>query len=506
MRRAAFLLAVLVVSLSAACGGGGSSNQLPLPPPAGNFSNASLKGQYAFSMSGRELCAGLGSFFARAGSFTADGNGNITGGVEDVNTCIGVVTLQFTGGTYSMQADGRGTLSLINSTGTTNYSISLSSSAQGFIVQTDPASTSSGSFRKQDATAFSITKIAGGYVFDFSGISSALNPESIVGRFTADGAGGVKDGLFDSNEAGTLSGQQLFPAGSFYQLDAAFAQFGRGTANLAGHNFAFYIVDAARLKFLGTDFPAALVGDAFAQQNTVFTNTSLNGGYVFLIGGSSTVGPIASAGRFTADAAGNLSSVFLDENNNGTPTSLPNGTVTGSYAVDANGLGGGTMTWTDSQAGSFSFIFYLISPTQAVFQETDSRITSDGTLLSQTAGALSAATLAGDYAFNWSGVSSDEEDFVGQLTLSSAASGNITGTMDFNEFGAGKQFFNFPISGALTLGSNPAARNTLQVTTNAPPNPSTAFKFSAYVVDANTVLLVGTDSSRVIVGSTARQP
>ncbi len=53
---------------------------------------------------------------------------------------------------------------------------------------------------------------------------------------------------------------------------------------------------------------------------------------------------------------------------------------------------------------------------------------------------------------------------------------------------------------------SPAARNTFQVQTNAPPNPSTMFRFSAYVVDANTVLLVGMDSTRVIVGTLTRQP
>jgi len=105
------LAAIVVASLTAACGG----SRTPVggaPPPTGNFSNANLKGQYAFLMSGTEICSGLGSFFTRAGSFTADGSGHITGGLEDVNVCTGVFTLQFTNSTYSITADGRGTLSL----------------------------------------------------------------------------------------------------------------------------------------------------------------------------------------------------------------------------------------------------------------------------------------------------------------------------------------------------------------------------------------------------------
>jgi hypothetical protein len=502
---------LLAAAFGGACGGGGSTLPPP-PPPVGNFSNASLKGQYAFSMSGTELCAGTGSFFGRIGTFTADGNGNITGGVEDVNVCTGTSTLAFTNSNYSIQADGRGILSLTNNTGTTNYSIALSTISQGSIVQTDSTVAAGGSFQIQDISTFSITKIASGYVFDFSGegfdASHNLVQQSIIGRFDADGGGGIKNGLFDSNTAGVLSGQLVFPNGAFYQLDGAFPQSGRGTANIAGKNLTFYIVDSTRLKFLSSnlDFPEALVGDAIAQQNISFDISSLNGGFVFLIGGGSMAGPIATAGRFTADGAGNLTSIVLDENNNGRQTPLPSsgGTVTGSYTVDANQFGGGTATWTDSVSGTFSFIFYLASPTKAVFQETDGNITSDGSFLAQTSGQPTASSIAGNYAFNWSGVSTGEDDFVGQMAVTTAATTNVTGSMDFNLFGLGKQFFNYPFTGLLTLGTDPTGRNALMVTTT--PSPQTTYKFSAYVVDSNTTLLVGVDTNRVIVGLDTRQP
>jgi hypothetical protein len=290
LKRLTLFAAILLASVTVACNSGTTVVGPPPPPPAGNFSNASLKGQYAFSMSGTEFCAGLSSFFTRAGSFTADGNGHISGGLEDVNVCTGVFTLQFTNSTYSIGADGRGTLTLKNSTGATNYSITLTSATQGVVAQTDVNSTATGSFQRQNTAAFSNSAIAGGYVFDFAGINVRLNPESVIGRFTADGRGGINSGLFDSNEAGTASNQQLFPAGAFYQIDTNGdgTNFGRGTANIAGHNFAFYIVDGTRLKLLGTDFPDAFSGEAFAQQNVSFTDASLNSGFAFLIGGSSS--------------------------------------------------------------------------------------------------------------------------------------------------------------------------------------------------------------------------
>jgi hypothetical protein len=511
------LVPILLASLTAACNNGATIVGPPPPPPTGNFSNASLKGQYAFSMSGTELCGlspGFSTFFARAGSFTADGSGHISGGVEDVNVCTGVGTLPFTSSTYSISADGRGTLNLTNSTGTTSYSLTLTSPTQGFVAQTDGNATASGSLQRQNPAAFSNPAIANGYVFDVFGASSASNPESIIGRFDADGAGNISLGLYDSNEAGTLSGQQLFPAGAFYQFDHTFGQSGRGVANIAGHNFAFYVVDATRLKLVGTDFPEVFSGEAFAQQSVAFTATSLNSGFALLLGGSSSNGPIATAGRFTADGVGNLSEIFLDENNNRTVTLLPSqgGMVAGTYTVDANGLGGGVATWTDSKVpGSFDFIFYLISPTEAVFQETDIGITSDGTLLAQTAGPITTASLAGDFASVLSGVTQngsivDSNDFVGQLKLTSASGNNATGIMDFTEFSPAHQhqFFDIQSSGPLNITSPGTGPNTLTLTTTF-PSPQT-FNFTAYAVDSNTVFLVGVDNNRVLAGSIARQP
>lgn len=522
--RLSCLLALVWLSFSIiSCGGGSHSGPPPPPPPSAKFSDASLSGQYAFSMSGTEICGNVSSPFMRAGSFFADGHGNITNGLEDANVCTGVDTLQFTGGHYSIGADGRGVLQLTNSTGTTNYSIVLSTTSAGSIVQTDVDDTAIGSFQRQNTAAFSNSAIVGGYVFDINGIEvsdTAVDVASYIGRFDADGAGGVSNGLYDSNIAGTLSGQQLFPSGAFYQLDTNGdgATFGRGTAVIAGRSFAFYVVDATKLKLVGTDFPTGLVGEAFAQQNVVFTNDFVVGSFAFLIGGWSPNGRIVTAGRFTGDGGGNLSTVVLDENDAKSMTLLPNGTVTGSYTVDDNGFGGGTITWTDTNIGTFSFIFYLISPTEAVFQETDSNIVSDGVIAAQAATAITTAGLAGDFTAAWTGQSTfqtspttennDEEDFVGQFTL--ASSGSVSGNVDFNEFVIGQQFFDVPLSGSLSLFGDGTQANALDA--NVPTSVTSTFHFTVYVVDQNTSFVVetsppaGGNSDRVIAGVVTRQP
>jgi hypothetical protein len=171
--------------------------------------------------------------------------------------------------------------------------------------------------------------------------------------------------------------------------------------------------------------------------------------------------------------------------------------------VDANQFGGGTLTWTDSNSGTFSFIFYMASPTQAVFQETDNNIVSDGTFSSQTTSPISAATLAGDYVLGWSGVNTGgEEDFVGQVTLTSA--GSFSGLMDLNDFATATQAFDVPVSGSLVLTGDGTQANTLTV--NAQTSPASAFNFTVYVVNQDTLLLVGVDTDRVVAGTMTRQP
>ena len=94
-----------------ACGGGsGGISGTPAPPPTSRpYCDGSLNGTYAFLMRGQDS----GGFFARAGSFTANGAGSITGGVEDLNSgAVGTAILRLPGGTYSISSNGKGTLSL----------------------------------------------------------------------------------------------------------------------------------------------------------------------------------------------------------------------------------------------------------------------------------------------------------------------------------------------------------------------------------------------------------
>jgi hypothetical protein len=493
--------------VAAACSGSGGSNTPP--PPNVGFSNSSLNGQYAFEMSGEDPNGGL---IARVGSFSANGGGTITAAVEDVNDALSFSTVQFTGGTYSIGSDGRGTLTLTGGPlgGALGLNIALRSTKGGVAVQTDGNAASSGSFDLQTASAFSLTAVTGQYSFDLSGQDSSGAPLSIAGEFGANSTGGLTGGTIDVNDGSQAgpSGPNPIPASTF-SLDSTFgASNGRGTMSINGQIVAFYIVDGTRLRFLEEDTTAITVGDAFLQTGTI---TNLSGNFAFISAGAAVVGNFGAIARVGSGTfnGGALSNVSLDDNNAGKHTAL--GPDTGTYTIDAAGSGRGTFTFTDS-SGTFSYIFYLYSPTQAVLLETSTGLIGAGSMSAQPS-SVSTSALAGNYVFNWSGLTIPssgnvgfEEDFIGQYALGS--SGSITGTADYTEPGTtsshGSIFTDVPMTGNFSAGGT--GRNTYQVTVS-PGNgaPSSTIHFVAYVGAGNTVYVVTTDSNRVTAGSATTQ-
>jgi hypothetical protein len=231
-----------------------------------------------------------------------------------------------------------------------------------------------------------------------------------------------------------------------------------------------------------------------------------------------TAGPVATAAAFTADGSGNVGAIALDDNNAGTHQAISGSTtVTNSiYDLDiANaGSGRGTMSFTASanpNLGTFFFVFYLISPTEAFIQDTSNGIVGDGTMFAQT-GTFSGPALAGNFVFDWSGINLGstanlvfEEDFVGQHALSSA--GAISGVVDFVELGSSTRnpaFLNQALTGTLTLNGNGTGSNDYVVTTGTAPQ--TTFHFKAYIANPDLILLVGADDTRTIAGSVSFQP
>lgn len=471
-----------------------------------------------------------GAYIARVGSFTADGNGNISAGLEDVldlgsNQPPGEVS--FVGGNYQIQANGRGLIVLQGAGGGgLQLNLAMQSNSAGFLVQTDLCATSSGTFNLQTSSDFSATALASPYVFDFSGVSFAgtsVAPLSMIGQLKTDGAGNITGGLMDSNDGNVAapSGATAVAPGT-YQLDSSGngTAFGRGTMSFNGYSFAFYIVDATHFKVLEEDNFGGTMGDALRQTGAIPTqNSQFMGSFVYLVGGASvlgTQGPIARAARYTSDGNGGLGAISLDDNNAGWYTHVSQGSniSAATYAIDtANpGSGRGEFTFTDSGSGTFRNVFYMISPTQAVVQDTSDGIIGDGPFYAQTIGPFTVSGSAGNYVFNWSGVQLGsttavpfEEDFVGQYALSSATTNNISGVADYVELGlSGNNLFtNVGLGGTLTMNSDGTANNLYKFALGG--SPSTTVNFQAYFANPGTVLLVCSDSNRTTAGIVHQQ-
>jgi hypothetical protein len=468
-----------------------------------------------------------GAFFAQTGSFVADGAGNITSGLEDL-VDLGATPsseeVTFSSGKYTVLADGRGTIVFQDSLGgTLTLAMEIQSSGQGFLVETDKAAASSGSFNLQTTTDFAATALNGNYVFDFSGESlTGATPTvvSTVGNISATGNGIITGGVVDINDgnAGVSSAVNILPGS--YALDPANgATFGRGTAQFAGHTFAFYIVDATRIKVLQEDSQGGSTGDAVLQSGAIPTqNSGFTGSFAYLVGGSSTVGPDAAVARFTADGKGGVGAISYDQNNDGAVIHVSQGTniSNASYAIDTvnAGSGRGTFTFADSSSGlTFQYVFYMATPTSGVVQNVTSGFIADGIVLAQTGSPFTAAGVAGNYVSNWSGVdlsSLSVENFVGQYALGNSASNNISGVVDGTILGANNSggsnvnlFTDIGTQGKLTINADGTNNNVYQILAGNPLGIT--YNYYAYIVDANTVLIVSTDKTRVLAGFVSRQ-
>jgi len=225
---------------------------------------------------------------------------------------------------------------------------------------------------------------------------------------------------------------------------------------------------------LGRVFFQSFVGDAVAQQNIAFNDASLSGSFAFFI--AARLRPVNShcrgASPPTPPAKSQTSSPT--KTTSGSITLLPNGTVYRSYAVDA--ISSARIVNVDGPSRDLLVHFYLISPTQAVFRKPI-QYCHDGTFSAQTTTPISAAALAGDYAFSWSGVGTDGRGFCRSIQPHSSV------TLPANRLqriGTGKQFFDFP-----QRQFSPSVVTVRQANTaifNLQTTPADTFQFTAYVV------------------------
>jgi hypothetical protein len=229
-------------------------------PSSFTTSSTFAAGSFAFTVAGDAD----NSPFAEGGILTADGNGNITAGTEDLNVAGALTENIPVSGTYTIASTGRGTLSL-----NSGQEFAIYPTMTGGVQIMDLASIDNGTALEQSATTFSNSSITGAYGLNFTGINLSEGVEvDAISQFTADGNGNIT-GALDLNNSGTLSsGQSL--SGTY-----ATSPNGRGTATLnfpaetalglSNLNVVYYAVSGSQALFIETDGAQVSVG-VFSQQ------------------------------------------------------------------------------------------------------------------------------------------------------------------------------------------------------------------------------------------------
>jgi hypothetical protein len=523
---ALFSLAFLV-----ACG---SSSNKAAPPPTGGFGNSNFNGTYVFSFSGTDYSAeSLGdnpSFFAAAGTLTANGSGGLTGTIDlvdpDLEAALGISSFVYTGlsatGNYSVTADGRGTGSInftIPSSSSVTFGLDfvLTSNSHGLITRFDTNGTGSGTLDLQ-TSGVAQTALAGSYSFALSGADSSGNPLGTVGSVTLGATGAVTSGIEDFNDNGNSTNLQALALQTSSGIFVPASGSAAGTATLTTNNgefpsfgFDVWIIDSTHLKLIETAGNGVLAGDAYVSTGQSFPS----GNIVFTTSGNDSEGGPLVSGAVLAAASGTISTGL--ENWNDTVAGAGSGSPNGSYATTGartlltlNGFyNGGWLQANESNTGTYSFAAYPFSygtsGSGVVLLEVDNGTggISAGTAFLQS--TTSFNTSAQGYGLNLTGAdvgeneegqeSSEEVDMIAEFTASSTS--DITGLYDVNNAGSLISDYNLNTSNNASYSVSSNGQGTMQFPSLQTNDNSVTgtIGLTFYTVDGSNNIFLETDTS-----------
>jgi hypothetical protein len=390
------------------------ANQAPsinsVPP------NSYLQGPIAFLLHGFDTNGPV----VIAGSVTLDGNGNVTGGVEDVtrggasshqyltiqNTqaqqswyVVGTESATLNAGVTPDYSRGCMTLYLANNgvaAGTTTFAFTLggctnhfnvngvtSTSNQacgatqtstaagtyttGHIIEFDDntgqGTRASGILRAQDSSSFS-GGLNGPYAFGLSGGDAAKQRYAMAGSLTAS-SGSLTSIASDIDDAGTLASKLTGGTGE-YSVDATYGTSnGRWTSSLSLNggaislDQALYMVSSNEAIIASTDPLSAsqpIIGGEAITTAAVFSNASLQNSHIFRIGGLASSGPDVSIGALSFDGVSAVSGTQY-ENQAGT---LSTTALSAGYSVDPASGRAVFVAGQGQNLGAHPFIAYVI--------------------------------------------------------------------------------------------------------------------------------------------------
>ncbi len=223
-----------------------------------------------------------------------------------------------------------------------------------------------------------------------------------------------------------------------------------------------------------------------------FSNASFSGFYAFSLAGTNTSGFFSTAGVLQADGSGHITWGTQDINS---ATNIYIDTaVTGTYSVGADGRGTALL---NSNVTTMTMSFVLISPQHGLISRFDSFATASGTIDRQEFATFSQSALQGNFAFSATGVNGSSVVFQAAGALSLDSTGSITaGVQDEND--GGGLHTELGLTGSVVVNND--GIGTAQLTT-----ARGTLNFTAFVVDADHVKLLGTDTDPALGGDLYRR-
>ena len=468
---------------------------------------SALNGNFAFEFNGFNS---TGNAVSIAGSFTADGNGNITNGVEDANAIGGSPKNQTFTGTYIVSGTNQGQLTFSSLAGSPVYSFAINSSGtHGRLIEFDSTGTrGSGALELRSLSTCTATTFNGRYAFGLfgqqmavSGVSAA-GPDVIVGTFSASPAvapgtqGNLNLAELDADTPVKLTVKDQTLSGAYQATSQATrCSMTLSSTIQASMNFSVYPVSASEFFMVETDTLSSstpiLTAGTIEQQ--IGAPYSLNSGSTFTaksvgaLSGQKTGGstPIPDIALVSIVGTGASSFTISSTENLG-------GAVT-SASIQSNFIQADQFGRVDSSPNAtFEPVFYMIDQNTAYclatqLNQAGQRYPLFGIFQPQSTGPFNAATIASLFTEGTSAptiAASQNLAGVAVFANPSSANGAFAALQDQSTSQANTS--GQALSGAYTVSDATAGTGTLTVTQ---PSASTG---SFLIVSPSQVLMITT--------------
>jgi hypothetical protein len=304
---------------------------------ASHFTEASVKGSWAFGTQGAKINQdGVALRQASAGYLTLNGAGKVTGGELDLSsdkTSSSSLENQYLAqaaitGTYTLAANGRGTLALKLSQGgssqAVNFVFYMAGPNQILLLESDPPDKDGddlgsmvGRAYLRTTSDFSKASLSGNSVFISNGLStsgSIHGPKLEAGILKWDSSNGTVNGSADVNENGkvTTAAENTFTA--HYSVDAH-GRVTTGEVSGGGNAPVFYLV--------GPNWGFGVQADTAVDASELFPQTAPAGGFTAgSFSGGYSLGSLwysfiqqtAESGEIVADSSAATAAADIDMN------------------------------------------------------------------------------------------------------------------------------------------------------------------------------------------------